>query len=190
MSTRHDRNYRSWDSEDQHDDRDVTLWPTQDPAWPRGSWQDTAKFHRRSGRKFENFRIVDGGEEDAVDISPACVDNEFRFFRVASGGSYVLTLKGGSSRNILSDWTIDLPGQVVDIEIGNWSSSNFDACKGNTFLYWKRADNLPITYCYRLGCRPTFWGMPVKHLWWRSVGLTAYWWAKYLWHVVLGRPDK
>lgn len=189
MSTRHDRNYRSYDSDVQLDAADVTLWPTQEPGWLRGSWQDTLKFYKRNGRNFARFTVVDGGAEDAVDVSPLCCGNTFSRFDVDGGDAYVLTLKGGSCRNIFDSWFIRRPGGTVDIEIGNWSSTNFERSVGNRFLYWRRSDDLPVTYCYRLGCKPEFVGMKVRHLWWRSLGLTVYWWSKYVWHVLLRRPD-
>lgn len=46
-----------------------------------------------------------------------------------------------------------------------------------------------MTYCYRWGCRPQIINTDAKHLWWRSIGLTIFWYAKYLWHVILKRPD-
>jgi len=188
MSTRHDRNYLSFDSQVQSDAAEVTARPSVD-GWARGSWQDTVKFHKRVGCKFEHFRIEEGGTEDAVDINNGCRGNEFRFFRASGDGARVLTLKGGSQNNLLSDWFITQPGRVVDVEIGGWSSYNRARCTGNQFCYWQRSDGLPVTWCARWGCRPEWVGTHTKHLWGRSLGLTLFWWGKYLWHDVLRRPD-
>lgn len=189
MSTRHDRNFRSFDTPAQLDASDVRLDPVAD-GWAPGTWQDTCKFYARRGRTFTNFWIERGGTEDAVDINNGCENNIFDLFNVASGGDYVLTLKGSSRNNKFSFWTIRQPGRVVDIEIGNWSSNNTGLDSGNVFHYFRRTDGLPVTYCYRLGCKPRFEGTETKHLWWRSIGLTAYWWGKYFWHRVLRRPDR
>lgn len=189
MSTRHDRNFRSWDGGgDDPPNSDLILDP-EGAGWLRGSWADTAKFHKRVGEVYHTIRVMLGGAEDCVDISPETCDCEFRHFDVQSGGDYVLTLKGGSCHNVLAYWTIRQGGRVVDIEIGNWSSSNFERSTGNEFVGWYRNDGLPVTYCYRLGCRPKFTAMRTRHLWWRSLGLTAYWWGKFIWHRVLRRPD-
>lgn len=190
MSTRTDRNFFSFDREEQSDATHMHFQPSLLIEWPPGSWQDTVKFYRRKGCVFRDFTVIEGGVEDAVDISPECVGNSFVLFSVNAGGAYVLTLKGGSCMNLLSEWRIGHPGAVVDIEIGNWSSTNFQRCTGNVFQNWSRADGKPVTYCYRFGCKPQFIGTKTRHLWWRSIGLTVYWCAKYLWHVKLGRADK
>lgn len=189
MSTRYDRNYRSWDSPAQGGAANITLDPVAD-GWVPGTWSDTAKFYKRICCGFMNFNLVLGGTEDCVDVSPECINNRFAYFTCHSGGQYVLTLKGGSCDNLFSGWTVHAHGKTVDIEIGNWSSSNYERSTGNQFANWTATDGKPITYCYRLGCKPYFRNMDVKHLWWRSIGLTIYWWAKYLWHVILKRPDK
>ena len=53
----------------------------------------------------------------------------------------------------------------------------------------RATDGKPVTYCYRWGCKPLFIDTPAKHLWWRSIGLTVYWWAKYIAHRILRIPD-
>ena len=191
-STRHDKNYRSWDNaEDQSDDpprRDVVLDPASE-GWAAGSWQDTAKFYRQVDRLFENIEIVTGGTEDAMDVSTSCTDNDFWCFTVAAGDLYILTLKGGCHGNTFAEFTVTRSAPVVDIEIGNWSSSDFTRSTGNEFIQWKHVDDKPITYCYRWGCKPKFFDTKTKHLWWRSIGLSFYWWGKFIWHRKLNRPD-
>lgn len=180
-----DKNYKSYDGA-QENVSDVVLDPLAD-GWAPGSWDDTAKFNRRQSCVFEDFVIVTGGREDGVDISCRNVDNRFRFFEVAGGDKYVLTLKGKSRFNEFYDWKITKPGKWVDIQIGNWHDDdanwpiNGSYSDNNTFMLCSRADGEPIRYAYRWGCKPTWVESYVKHLWWMSIGMTIYWVAKYLW---------
>jgi len=189
MSTRHDRNFFSFDSVEQLDASNMNFTPGP-PSFYLGTWQDTVKFYKRVNRLFTDFNISRGGTEDAVDMTGSSDNTLKRFTIQQAGDQYVLTLKGGSYNNRFIDWNIGVPPETVDIEIGNWSSSSQEPSPGNFFQNWQHQDGQPITYCYRFfGCKPTFRDIKVKHLWWRSIGLTVYWWAKYLWHVVLRQPD-
>jgi len=194
MSVRHDRNYRSWDNaEDLSDDpprTNVVLDPRSDPDYPDGSFSDVAKFHKQSGRTFQLITILEHGSlEDAMDVSNQCNANLWQWLTLSAGALYVLTLKGGSSYNRFVDVVITKPGGWVDIEIGNWHSYNFNPSTGNTFVRWTRTDSKPVTYCYRWGCKPKFIDTDTKHLWWRSIGLSFYWWGKFIWHRVLKVSD-
>jgi hypothetical protein len=84
---------------------------------------------------------------------------------------------------------VERHGSAVDFEIGNWHSLNFSTSVGTSLVNLRAEDGKPVTYCYRWGCKPNIIGGNMKHLWWRSIGLTVYWWAKYVWHRVLKRPD-
>jgi hypothetical protein len=182
MSTQKDKNYKSYDGQ-QEDVSNVVLDPIA-AGWQKGSWQDTAKFWEREWRTFENFEIVNGGTEDALDVSSRNNNNLFLNFKVAAGDKYVLTLKGSSSNNIFKEFIITKPGKWVEIQIGNWSDDDLEhkgwaRSKNNAFLDWKRTDGKPIRYAYRFGCKPLI-GNGFKHLWWMSIGLTIYWCAKRL----------
>lgn len=187
-----DINYKSYDGP-QENVSDVRLDPVE-YGWTLGSWDDTLKFNRRTSCIFEDFTVVYGGREDAVDISCRNVDNRFRYFTVSSDGKYVLTLKGKSRFNEFYAWTIIRPGRWVDVQIGNWHDDDANwgitgsYSDANTFINWQRADGKPIRYAYRWGCRPTWEGSNVKHLWWMSVGLSLYWLGKYLWTQCKSRP--
>lgn len=185
-----DKNFMSWDGGgDDPPDHDVIVNPIG-AGWLRGSWQDSAKFHKRQHWGFARITVVDGGTEDAVDVNNGCNDNAFDFFVASAGDTRVLTLKGGSSRNVFRYWLVKRHAPVVDIEVGDWSSYNVSRSRDNIFERWVSSQGKPFTYAYRLGCKPKFVDMRVKHLWWRSIGLTVYWWAKYVWHIVLRAPDK
>lgn len=186
MSTRHDRNYRSFTG--QYESLENVALDPLGAGWAKGSWQDTCKFWQCKGCFYESFYIHDAGTEDAVDIGTNCNKNVFTGFTV-NGGKQVLTLKSESSDNMLTDWLIERPGRIVDIEIGNWGSQNTGPSERNHFDGWMRRDGKPISYAYRWGCRPTFVDMHVKHLWWRSVGITLFVMGKYVWHKWLKQPD-
>lgn len=194
-ATRNDRNYRSWATLEQQDDRNVVLAPLTEmdaagqPAWPKGSWQDTAKFYRRRGCLFDLFKIETGGTEDGVDISSENHTNVFRRFWVQCGDERALTLKGGSCDNLLEDWLISGHGKIVEEEFGCWSSSSTRPSTGNTCTNHQRTDGQPVRYAYVLGSRPTYLYGNVRHVGWWSACLTLHWWAKYCWHRILRQPD-
>lgn len=185
-----DKNFMSWDGggdDPPHHDVVVDMPSAGIDPMTRA---DAAKFHKRVSEVFWNITITVGGNEDAVDANNGCNDNTFQDFHIIKpGATRVLTLKGGSSRNTFLHWTVWQHAKVVDIEVGDWSSYNISRSRENVFVGWKSMEGRPFTYAYRLGCKPLFRDMQVKHLWWRSIGLTVYWWAKYVWHVVLRRPD-
>jgi len=186
MKKGRDRNYKSFGGP-KVDLSNIKLDPLND-GWEKGSWQDTCKFHQRKGLLFSNFEIVDAGTEDGVDIGTNCVDNFFNNFIVA-GGAQVLTLKSGSSNNTLVNWMITKHGKTIDVELGNWSTTNPVRDNNNKFISWKTFDGKPVTYAYRLGSKPIWYDTNTKHLWWRSIGITIYWGAKYFWHRILGVKD-
>ena len=143
------------------------------------AWADAAKFSDCKRQAFSRFFVARGGFEDAVDIGSGVENCLFHRFDVASGGRYVLTLKSGAKNNVLSKWRIRRPGLKVDVEFGNWSDANQDASTGNVLSDWVRADGKPVTYAYRFGGGKPIWrNTKTRHLWWRSIGITIYWWVK------------
>jgi hypothetical protein len=133
---------------------------------------------------------VDGGREDCIDVGRESSNNIFRELRLNPNGSYVFTIKGGSHNNYFENIMLHGHGKVVDIEVGNWSTYNYDLSTNTLFDGIYALDERPITYCYRLGCKVRFApNCKVKHLWWRSIGLTFYWWFKYVKHVIFKMHD-
>jgi len=157
------------------------------PADP-SAWNDTMKVWKCWLCTFDRFDVL-GAREDCVDVSQQTNDCVFDEFVVEPTGQYVVTCKGGSNDNVFRKWILCGHGRDVDFEFGNWHSYNFEDNVDNVISSCQTTDGSPITYCYRLGSRPVIRNTHVKHLWWRSIGLTVYWWAKYLWHVILKRPD-
>jgi len=151
-------------------------------------YDDTMKAYKCERSTFSNF-YVSGGKEDCLDVGRETFDCTFQNFMVLSNGQYVGTIKGGSHRNLFRNWRVLRHGKTVDFEIGNWSTYNFEKSTGNIFENISSDDGKPVTYCYRLGCKPTVINSNMKHLRWRSIGLTVYWHFKYVKHVILKRPD-
>jgi hypothetical protein len=179
MSTKIDTNYRSYSG------ADGSIWQVTgehlDPiadGWASGSWSDTLKVHQCTGWEFRSIYVV-GGKEDCVDGANRNRNNLFNDFECSPRGKYVLTWKGGSTNNQFNDWVLLRHAKVADIEIGNWAHVDQGNPTGNVFRRWQVLDGTPVTYCYRFGCKPRFVDMKTKHLWWRSIGLTAYWWVKF-----------
>lgn len=168
-------NYRSFYPNDGNVG-DQIFDPIKD-GWAPGSWSDTAHFSDCKFQNFRDFQIV-GGNEDSVDLNNKCVGNSFEQFALTSGGKYNITLKGGSHNNLFSGLLIKKHGSQVDIEIGNWSDQSDASNAFNSFWGVQSEDGKPVTYAYRYGSKPTFHYSNVKHLWWRSIGITIYWWAK------------
>lgn len=152
-------------------------------------YDDTMKVWKCNHCTFHTGHIL-GGREDCIDIGRESSFNVFRGLLLYSNGQYCCTIKGGSHYNIFENVEVVVHGNDVDFEFGNWHSYNFEPSRGNALVNVRATDGRPVTYCYRLfGCRPQIINSHVKHLWWRSLGLTLYWWAKYISHVILKRKD-
>jgi hypothetical protein len=179
-----DRNYKSYEFLESQVIEDFELVP-DDPL----SYDDAMKVYMCNNCMFHGGRVV-GGKEDCIDIGRESSGNAFRRFRLTPLGMYAFTIKGGSNDNYFEDTLLIGHGKVVDIEVGNWSTFNYDLSTNTLFDDIRASDDKPVTYCYRLGCKVRFTPIcHVKHLWWRSILLTIYWWGKYIWHRVLKQKD-
>lgn len=158
------------------------------PSSPR-MFDDTLKVWRCNHCIFQDGDIS-GGREDCIDVGRESSENVFERLRLYSNGQYCCTIKGGSHYNVFSNIVVVVHGDDVDFEFGNWHSYNFEPSRGNALVNVTATDGRPVTYCYRFfGCKPQIIDSHVRHLWWRSLGLTLYWWAKYISHVLLKRKD-
>jgi hypothetical protein len=174
-----ERNFRSYYPHDGNISS-IALDPIGE-RWTPGSWSDTAHFSGCTNQAFRDWQIILGGNEDCVDLNNVCVRNSFEQFSMKSGGKYCITLKGGSCDNLFSGLYIKQHGNVVDIEIGNWSDQSMADNTNNHFWGVQSEDGKPVTYAYRYGSKPVFTASNVKHLWPRSAVITTYWYAKYIW---------
>lgn len=180
-----DKNYRSFESVmNQTVAREVVHAPV--PL----NWDDATKFWSCFQSTFVDFKVW-GGREDVADIGQ---ETHFCFFLrwfAKVNGKFLFTIKGHSTHNTFENIEVEGEGSEVDIDIGNWHSFNFGSNEGNVFRnVWKR-NGKPLRVRYRFfGGKPKFVNCEYKILWLQSLGLTVYWWAKYVWHVLLKRPDK
>lgn len=177
-----DKNYHSYENLDGVTVANGVLVPDQP------TYNDTMKVFKCTSSTFKDFYVV-GSKEDVLDLGRESCANLLIGFSVKPMGKYVVTCKGGSHYNSFTNWLLEAHGKWVDFEFGNWHSLNFDTSRDNVLTNVRALDGKPVTYCYRWGCRPLFIDTPAKHLWWRSIGLTVYWWAKYVAHRILRIPD-
>lgn len=168
-----DRNFLSFTGKPGHV-ANLVIDPT-----PGVAWSDILKFSNVTGALFEDIRITRAGTEDGVDINNFSSGNVLRRFTVPCG-KQALTLKGGSSDNLLEDWVIVGRGKHVELEFGNWSDQSLGLCTGNVIQRVQRQDGQPVRYAGRFGCLPKFSDSKVRHIWWLSVGITVYYWTKSL----------
>lgn len=142
-------------------------------------WSDTVKVQNCVLSAFKRFFIL-GSTEDCLDVGMKTSSCIFADFKVKPTGRYVVTCKGGSNFNLFLNWELQAHGKAVDFEFGNWHSYNFEPSLDNEIADCWATDGKPITYCYRWGCKPTIINTKAKHLWWRSIGITIWWWLNYI----------
>jgi hypothetical protein len=180
-----DKNYISYEERNDEIIEGGTIRP------PAGT-SDAVKAWKCRRSAFHNFN-VHGGKEDVLDVGQDTHHCTFHRWRAHSKGQYVVTDKGGNFGNLYFDWVIERPGSEVDFEFNNWHSYNLLPSRSEVIDGAVRLDGKPVTFAYRLfagkNTRPTFVNTRVKHLWWRSIGLTLYWWYKYTAHILLRIPD-
>ena len=156
-----------------------------DPT-PGVEWSDALKFSNVTDSTFDNVRITRAGKEDGIDMNNYSSRNILRRWIVPCG-KQALTLKGGSRDNLLIDWVIVGRGKHVELEFGNWSDQSEGLSTGNIVQRVRCDDGGPVRYAGRFGCLPKFEESQVKHVWWMSVGITLYFWTKYL---ISSKPQK
>ena len=174
-----DKNFKSYESLT-GESVDVPNLSPSDHGWSR--WDDTMKTFECYNCDF-NILAIDGGEEDCIDLGTHTTLCSFRNGLLMGGGSrYLFTIKSHSEDNTFEDFHVMEHAKWCDIQLGNWSDQDNRSNGGNRFYDWTTADCKPVTYSYRLfsGSRPEFVGMQARHLWWLSVGMTIYFWVKWL----------
>lgn len=169
-----DKNFISYNDQVFETTTDVQAIPP-DPS----AWSDTVKVQKCVGSTYKRFFIY-GATEDCLDVGMKTSSCLFADFKVKPTGRYVVTCKGGSNDNLFFQWELQAHGKAVDFEFGNWHSYDFSKSEGNRIAECYASDGKPITYCYRWGCKPIIISTKVKHLWWRSIGITIWWWLNYI----------
>lgn len=179
-----DRNFKSFELVEDKDIKIGTLDPTLH-GWDK--WSDTMKTYKCRNSTFHDG-VIHGGQEDVLDIGTntyGCIFNDIHAEGMDS--MYLVTLKSHSEFNSFNRWVVHSHAKRCDIQHGNWSDSDRRGNRENFYSGWVSKQNKPFTYSYRLfsDSKPVFdTNMKVKHLWWLSLGVTIYFWGKWLWKKV------
>lgn len=183
-----DKNYKSYEEVEKES---IYVGPLQPHADGWVNWSDTMKTFKCNDTVFHGA-IINGGEEDVLDVGTHtnnCVFQDFDVFGDTS--RYIITLKSHSEGNVFERWRVHEHAMRCDIQQGNWSDSDNGTNRRNLYREWVSEKGKPFTYSYRFfsGSKPKFEDMEVKHLWWLSAAITAYFWGKWVWVKVRGvRP--
>lgn len=113
------------------DQSDILLGSTEfpDKGINAQDYSDTLKL---SHAKYITVKCcyITGGKEDCIDINRMCENILIEDTTLFSGGSYCVTIKGGSKNITLKNVTIDGHGKETDIDIGNWSDQSSELTTG------------------------------------------------------------
>ncbi len=118
--------------------------------------------------------------ENALDInhSHGVTFKRALFGRRGEVGEQVITIKGGSTGVVLSG-TIGSKGTNATVVLGQWSDQSTAASRDIDLSGLSTLDGSPITVIMVRVDRKTVKLPPgAKVLFWKSLGYTAYWWAK------------
>jgi hypothetical protein len=140
-------------------------------------YADTLKFsHARHGSAAR--LVVVGGRENAVDFNRGCAQVRLEDCLLVGGGQCAVVIKGGSSDITLARVALAEVRGDYEIELGGWSDQSTAPTVRVTLQEVTRRDGRPVRVVVGRAERPTVSGCRVEILFWRSVALKAYWWAK------------
>lgn len=120
------------------------------------------------------------GYEDSLNLNDHASSNHLAgdWSTTGAPGLRVITVKGGSSSNVIAG-VIHQHGTSEDVKVGDWSDQSYDTSSINDLSGLSMSDSSPITIV--LGrAAGTILPPKAKVLFWKSLGLKAYWWAKWL----------
>lgn len=144
-----DKNYLSFANEPNLGTRVLnTLVP--DPSF--APWSDTLKFSDAHNGTVILSKIQ-GGLEDCMDANNGSSGLIVHADEWHSGGSQVITIKGGCEDFEISG-LIATKGKVVDVDIDNYSDQSH-APSRNIRLNLKTNNGSPVVWRSLMGCKPT-----------------------------------
>ena len=99
---------------------------------------------------------------------------------VGAPGLRVITLKGVHDIAFEPDTTLESRGTQCEVKIGDWLDQTENASTGIDLSNLRHLDGGKIRVGANFRDQITSWGPNCVRAFWYSVGLTAYWWIKYL----------
>jgi hypothetical protein len=169
-----DRNYRSY--------ADVTgvFLNGEDIAPPDpANWVDTLKLSNARDVNVQGCTIL-GAAEDCIDAMRGSHDIVISGCKLYPTGKYAVTIKGGSHDIMIVDTVIFGEGKEIDLDLGGWTSVNFDRSSRIVLDNVTRSDGKPVRVRVGHADKPTIIGGNVKIDHSGSLLLKAYWWVKYV----------
>jgi hypothetical protein len=134
-----------------------------------------------AGIELSNVWVLQGGEA-ALDINGCgqgsknlVVDGVFgHVVRGVPQGRTVIVIKGGSAVEVRG--VVRSRGRLADIIVGDWSDESYSKSRARLELIHEDGD--PVRVAYGRSDKPEM-SPNCKVLFWLSLGLKLYWWAKY-----------
>lgn len=172
-----DRNFYSFADVDGRTIEDLRLDAAASDEDPL-SYDDTLKLSHATN--FIGRRLwVQGGSENAVDMNRRCGAVRIEDSTFAGGGQCAVVVKGGSTDIALARVTIVEPKGAYDIELGGWSDQSDELTRRISLADVRRGDGQPVRVVVGRSERPTIVGGNCRVLFWRSLALKLFWWARY-----------
>ena len=141
------------------------------------NYDDVLKFSNAQDCSFADG-YVEGGRENAVDINRNCRNILIRDTTLKGGDHCSVVIKGGSRAIDLLRVLIVPGGGHYDIELGGWSDQSKEKTGLVLLEHVMRTDGKPVRVAVGNAKRPMVYGGNVKVLFWWSLGLKLYVWAK------------
>lgn len=150
------------------------------PGDPK-QWDAILKFSNRHNTSLADLEVAQG-KENALDINNLSSGLRLsgEWGKWGDEGEQVITVKGGSS-NIVITGHIHSTGKRADIVLGLWSDQSDKPSHHLDLASLFHADGRPITAILCRVDRSTV-KLPFnsKILFWKSLGATIEWWAKWV----------
>jgi hypothetical protein len=175
-----DRNFHSVADVDGRTLEDLRFDP-EDEGSRAEDFDDILKFSH--ARNITALRLyVAGGGENAIDMNRECAGIRIRDSLLRSGDQCAVVIKGGSNDIMLSRVRLDADDDhtAYDIELGGWSDQSMKRTRRVCLHEVSRLDGRPVRVVVGWADRPAVLGGRCRILFWRSVGLKAFWLARYV----------
>ena len=140
-------------------------------------YDDTLKFSKAESCGIDSSYII-GGTENAIDMNRECRWITVRDTTLVGGDHCAVVIKGGCEFVTLQGVLIRPGGGAYEIELGGWSDQSRKKTRQVHLLHVMRTDGKPVRVVVGNAEKPSVVGWNVKILFWRSLGLKLFVWAK------------